>query len=121
MFFFFFLSFLACGIMIYFVPFVFVNLGTYILYRYFKIEKDNLFSFSCLFLLFLGALIPFALFGGFVQDLNSSALGYGVFSANLNTFINPVNVYRLFHSNLLPFLNNDGFRSRVPVRGVSPA
>ena len=104
--FYFFLSFFTCGIMVYFIPFIFVNLGAYVFYRYYKIEKNKLFSIIYILMLFIGSIIPVLIFGGFTKDLNSSALGWGVFSANLNTFINPVNVYGLFHSNLFPFLNN---------------
>ena len=100
------LGFLTCGVMIYFFLFVLVNIVAYTIYRYYKSSKGVRLGLVMLVSLVSGTLLAFTLSGGFVHDMESSGLGFGIFSANLNTFINPINKYELFKSNLFPFLNS---------------
>lgn len=103
--FYFLLGFLGVCIFIYFLPFIFINLIAYILYKTVR-KEDILFYFSLILALGAGALIPFYIFHGNALDLLSYGTGYSYFNANLNTFINPVNMYELFQAKIFPFLNS---------------
>ncbi len=103
---FYFLSgFLACGIASTFVPIVSGNLTALTVLKIIRNKKilNNIIPLSANY---AGILLSFTLWGGFIGSTCLYGVGYRYTSANLNTFINPANVFGLFKSDLFPFLNN---------------
>ncbi len=103
--FFFITGILSCGIMPYFIPYCFIGVSAYSVYKFLK-KEDAIFNLSLIPVYLSGIFITYIILAGFNTDTISFGTGYPSFSANLNTFVNPVNVYNLFSSRLFPFLNH---------------
>ena len=100
------LGFLACGIHSFFAPILFINALGYCFYKIIKTKDYWGNLLSIIFAYVFGFLIAYTMFGGFGCELNMVSYGYRDFTCNLNSFINPKEIFGLFKSNLFPFLNN---------------
>ncbi|MBQ9245271.1 hypothetical protein IJ182_03280 [bacterium] len=98
------ISILCCGITPVFVPFICINFFAYIIYKLIK-KQEIIFNLALIPVFLIGIYLSLLCYGAFNTDLYFNGYGWGHFSANLNTFFNPVNIYELFSSKLFPFLN----------------
>ncbi len=110
--------FFVCGIASSFIPIVAINLFSYCIYKAVKDKtiKDNIILAS---IFILGTLIGTGLWNGNTPDMYSYSCGFKGYNINLNTFFNPINVFRLFKSDLFPFLNNSELYSHMQNEGFA--